>query len=101
MISGYDSVINLAKREKDKNFWLLIIKEALVLSKENKEIRAKWIYNRLEKNSINIKQRPNLRKLSSYRILNIESRSSRGKHAMINYEMLDPQGVEKALKELN
>lgn len=96
--TGYEAVKKLAEDYPD---WLPIVEAALDLSKTYKsgEIAGRWVLNKArEKNLTWLAPTHNLRKLVSYGILEKVDTSRGGRRAY--YIMPDPEGVERALKEL-
>ena len=93
MISGYNAVKILSV---EKPNWLPMVKASLELAKENGEFAGSWVLNRLKE--IGINWFPGLRTLTAYKILERIDTSRGGRRAY--YKMLDPDGVEKALKEI-
>jgi len=93
--SGYDAVKRLA-RERTK--WLPIVEACLEEEKRtNGDFAGTWVLEAAKKRGI--QWFPNLRVLVSYGILQVKDRSRGGRRAY--YTMLDPEGVQKALQEIN
>ena len=103
MSSGYLGVRRLAKEHPD---WLPIVKASLKLAKEHVEFAGSWVLQELSKTdwpglkfgNKKIKWFPGLRLLVGYGVLKHEDTTRGGRRAY--YTMPDPEGVEKALREL-
>ena len=94
-ISGYKTVKRLAVERPD---WLPIVRECLDFTKEYKaDFAGSWIFERVQRKSG--KGFSNLRLLVSFGILKKEGTSRAGRRAY--YTIVDPEGVERALDELN
>lgn len=92
-ISGYKAVKRLSVERPD---WLPIVRECLNLFKEIKsDFAGAWVFKRVQEKGIKFS---NLRLLTSFGILKKEGTSRGGRRAY--YSMVDPEGVEIALKEL-
>jgi len=101
MVSGYDSVMNLIKKEKDKGNLLKLVEISLKVSRLPYYYNTEFPGTDVIKEAIkkyNIPYFYNLKKLVKYGILE-HTKSSRGK-SRAYYRMYDPDGVEKALKEI-
>lgn len=87
---GYAGVKRLAEERKD---WLPLVKASLECAKEYKEFAGSWVLSKAK-----VKWVPGLRSLATYGILKRIDTSRGGRRAY--YIMPDPEGVEKALREL-
>lgn len=94
MSTGYRGVKRLAKEHSN---WLPIVKVCLQLAKEDGEFAGKWVLDECQRREIT-KWFPGLRRLVAYGILKHESTARGGRRAY--YSMPDPEGTEKALKEV-
>ena len=95
MLSGYTAVKRLAREHPN---WILIVESCLEEAKHIKgEFAGTWVLERAKRKGIN--WFPNLRLLVSYGILKHEDTSRGGRRAY--YTMPDPNGVERALRELS
>jgi hypothetical protein len=92
-ITSYNGVKRLAKERPD---WLPIVKECLACAEKYGEFAGSWVLNEVKK--IGIKWFPGLRILTSYGILERTETNRGGRRAY--YIMPDPEGVKKALGEL-
>lgn len=103
MLSGYDAVKILAREHPD---WLPVVAASLKCSKEYHNFAGKWVLEELNKSGWlglpsggkKVKWLPGLRTLVAYEILRREGTAKGGRGAY--YSMPDPEGVEKALREL-
>jgi hypothetical protein len=103
MWSGYDAVRILAR---ERPGWLPIIEASLRCAKQYNKFAGKWVLEELNKSgwlgfrsgSKSVKWFPGLRTLVAYGILNREGTAKGGRGAY--YSVPDPEGVEKALREL-
>lgn len=94
MLSGYNAIKRLARERPN---WIPIVESCLEEAKQvNGEFAGAWVLERAKKGGIN--WFPNLRLLVSYGILKHEDTTRGGRRAY--YTMIDPKGVEIALKEL-
>ena len=92
--SGYSAVKRL-KAEQPR--WLPIVEASLEIARELGEFAGSWVLNKVKEKGIN--WFPNLRTLTSYGILKRTDTARGGRRAY--YIMPDPDGVEKALSEIN
>lgn len=94
--NGYEGVIALLREHPE---WIGIVKASLEEARSIKSggFAGAWVLNRARKYH-GISWVPNLRKLSSYGILEKDGESSRGGRRAY-YVMPDPDGVERALSE--
>ncbi len=108
MMPGYNGVKRLAIEHPD---WLPIVAACLNCARKYKEFAGKWVRQELQGTGWaglqfgnafgNVKAVwfPGLRLLVSYGILKHEDTTRGGRRAY--YTMPDPEGVEKALRELH
>lgn len=105
MSAGYNGVKRLAREHAD---WLPIVEVSLKCAKQYQgEFAGKWVLEELNKDEWpglrfgNTRARwfPGLRTLVGYGILNHTDTTRGGRRAY--YVMPDPQGVEKALREIS
>lgn len=96
--NGYKAVKRLAIERKE---WIPIVNTVLEVYKNlqgigNKdEVAGAWVFNRAKEQGLKFN---NLRLLVSYAILQKEGTSRGGRRAY--YSIIDPEGVERALREL-
>jgi hypothetical protein len=95
MLSGYNALKRLAR---ERPTWIPIVESCLEEARQaNGEFAGTWVLQRAKERGIT--WFPNLRLLVSYGILKHEDTTRGGRRAY--YTMIDPKGVEMALKELN
>ena len=94
LLSGYEAVKKLSTEYFD---WIPIITFALEQAKLSKgqEFAGKWVLEKAREKGI---VKTNLKRLVKYGILKKERTVRKGRRAY--YTMPDPEGVERALKEL-
>ena len=96
MSSGYSAVKRLAR---ERPTWLPIAEVCLEEARDTKgEFAGAWVLWRAKNKGIT-SWFPNLRPLVSYGVLKHEDTTRGGRRAY--YTMPDPDGVEKALKEID
>ncbi len=92
---SYAGTKRLAKERPD---WIPIVRECLECAREYNEFAGSWVLKRLEEKKKKKIWKPGLRTLVKYGILK-RTRTSRGGRRAY-YIMPDPEGVERALREL-
>jgi len=93
---SYSGVKRLSKERPD---WIPIVKECLECAQEYKEFAGSWVLTGLEEKRKEKVWKPGLRTLVAYGILK-KIRTTRGGRRAY-YIMPDPEGVKKALQELD
>ncbi|MBW7996078.1 MAG: hypothetical protein FVQ81_05790 [Candidatus Glassbacteria bacterium] len=94
-MTGYEAVKKLASTYPD---WIPLVEAALVVSKscQGDQFAGRWVLNKMKEKGID--RFPHLRRLVAFEILERKDVSRGGKRAY--YTIPDPEGVERALKEL-
>jgi len=95
MISGYGATKRLLD-EKPK--WLPIVIEALDAAKKYREFAGSWVVKEIREKGEIFPFGPGLKTLAAFGILKKTQTSRSGRQA--HYIMPDPEGVEKALKDI-
>jgi len=93
---SYAGVKRLGEERPD---WIPIVKECLECAQEYKEFAGRWVLIGLAEKRKEKVWKPGLRTLVAYRILQ-KIRTTRGGRRAY-YIMPDPEGVKKALQELD
>ncbi|MHB8277882.1 MAG: hypothetical protein ACYDIA_09545 [Candidatus Humimicrobiaceae bacterium] len=94
MISGYSAAKRLLE-EKPK--WFPIVLETLEAAKKYREFAGSWVLRKIKEKGEIYPLGPGLRTFVAFGILKRTETAGSGRRAY--YVMLDPEGVERALKE--
>lgn len=95
MISGYSATKRLLE-EKPK--WFPIVFETLEAAKKYREFAGSWVLREIREKGEFYPLGPGLRTLAAFGILKRTETTRSGRRAY--YIMSDPEGVERALKEV-